>query len=82
MARVVLTSDMARQYTSGQTEIEVEGANVRAIVRALEDLYPGLGERVQTEMAIAIDGELFQDPYLESVEPDSELFVLPKIGGG
>ena len=82
MARVVLTSDMARQHTSGQTEIEVEGANVRAIVRALEDLYPGLGERIQTEMAIAIDGELFQDPYLEPVEPDSELFVLPKIGGG
>ena len=82
MARVVLTSDMARQYTSGQTEIEVEGANVRAIVRALEDLHPGLGERIQTEMAIAIDGELFQDPYLEPVEPDSELFVLPKIGGG
>lgn len=82
MAKVVLTSDMARQYTSGQTEIDVEGADVRAIVRALEARFPGLGERVHTEMAIAIDGELFQDPFLEPVEPNSELFVLPKIGGG
>lgn len=82
MAKVVLTSDMARQYTSGQTEVDVEGADVRAIVRALEARFPGLGERVQTEMAIAIDGELFQDPFLEPVEPNSELFVLPKIGGG
>ena len=30
----------------------------------------------------AIDGEIFQDPYLEPIEPDSEVFVLPKIGGG
>lgn len=82
MAKVVLTSGISKQYTSGQTEIEVEGANVRAIVRALEDRFPGLGERIEAEMAIAIDGEIFQDPYLEPVERDSELFVLPKIGGG
>jgi hypothetical protein len=33
-------------------------------------------------MAIAIDGEIFQDPYLEPVGADSELYILPKIGGG
>ena len=82
MAKVVLTGDISRQYASGQTEIEVEGADVRAIVRALESRFPGLGERIQTEMAIAIDGEIFQDPFLEPVQPDSEVFVLPKIGGG
>ena len=82
MAKVVLTASISSEYTSGQAEIEVEGANVRAIVRALEDRFPGLGERIQTEMAIAIDGEIFQDPFLEPVEPDSEVFVLPKIGGG
>jgi molybdopterin converting factor small subunit len=82
MPVVVLTSGISRQYTSGQTEIDVEGANVREIVRALETLYPGLGTMIEAEMAIAIDGEIFQDPYLEPIRPDSEVFVLPKIGGG
>ncbi len=82
MARVVLPSSVARQYAGGTTEIEVEGETVRDIVRALEARYPGLGAMIEAAMAIAIDGEIFQDPYLEPVRADSEVFVLPKIGGG
>jgi len=82
MPKVVLTSGISAQYTSGQTEIEVEGANVRDIVRALELRYPGLGTMIEDQMAIAIDGEIFQDPYLEPIGPESEVFVLPKLGGG
>jgi molybdopterin converting factor small subunit len=82
MARVVLPSSVGRQYTGGTTEIDVEGETVRDIVRALEAHYPGLGPLIETAMAIAIDGEIFQDPYLEPVRPDSELFVLPTLGGG
>jgi len=55
---------------------------VREIVRALDARIPGIGELIQETMAVAVDGEIFQDPYLEEVQPDSELFVLPKIGGG
>jgi molybdopterin converting factor small subunit len=82
MARVVLPSSVGRQYTGGTTEIEVEGGTVREVVRALEALYPGLGALIEAAMAIAVDGEILQDPYLEPVRSDSELFVLPKLGGG
>jgi len=82
MAKVVLTSGMARQFTGGETEFDIEATNVRGIMRALESRFPGLGTLVQNEMAIAIDGEIFQEPYLESVNADSEVFLLPKLGGG
>jgi hypothetical protein len=33
-------------------------------------------------MAVAIDGEIYQDAYLASLKPESELYLIPKIGGG
>jgi hypothetical protein len=33
-------------------------------------------------MAVAINGEIFQDAYTERLEPDAEVFLIPKIGGG
>ena len=48
----------------------------------LERRYPGLGHQIDEGMAIAIDGEIFQDAYLEKLKPDSEIVLIPKIGGG
>jgi len=33
-------------------------------------------------MAAAIDGEILQDAYLAPLKPDSEIYLIPKIGGG
>ena len=33
-------------------------------------------------MAVAIDGEIFQDAYDARLEEGSEIFLIPKIGGG
>jgi hypothetical protein len=33
-------------------------------------------------MAVAIDGEIFEDAYLAPLNPDSELYLIPTIGGG
>ena len=33
-------------------------------------------------MALAIDGEIYQDGYLAPLGPDSEIVLIPKIGGG
>jgi len=82
VARVVLTRDLGQQFAGGETEFEIDASSVRGILRALEASFPGLGAAIENGMAIAIDGEIHQDPYLESVADDSEVFVLPKIGGG
>ena len=33
-------------------------------------------------MAIAIDGTIYQDAYGAEMIPDSEVYLIPKIGGG
>lgn len=82
MAKVVLTSDLSQQFTGGQTEFEVDAHDVRSVVRALEAQFPGLGAALEAGMAVAIDGEIYQDPYLEPIRAESEVYFLPRIGGG
>ena len=48
----------------------------------LEERFPGLGKQVEEGMAVAIDGEIFQDAYAAQFGPDSEVVLIPKIGGG
>lgn len=82
MAKVVLPTSVGQQFAGGETEFDIDAATVRAVIRALDARHPGLGAAIEDGMAIAIDGEIFQDPFLEPVARDSELFILPKIGGG
>ena len=82
MVRVCLSSGTAQQYTNGLTEIKVDASDVRQMVRALEAKYPGLGDEIQTTMSVAIDGTILPDPFLEEISDSSEIYILPKIGGG
>ena len=82
MPHVVMTGVAARRLTGGVTEFDVEANTVRRMIVELERRYPGLGHQIDEGMAIAIDGEIFQDAYLEELKPDSEIVLIPKIGGG
>jgi sulfur-carrier protein len=83
MVKVVLSSGSAsQQFTGGETEFEVEARTFRRLVLELEQRYPGLGKQVEESMAIAIDGEIFQDAYAAELQAGSEVVLIPKIGGG
>jgi molybdopterin synthase sulfur carrier subunit len=83
MPKVVLSSgSVSRQFADGQTEFEVEATTFRRLVLELEQRYPGLGKQVEESMAVAIDGEIFQDAYAAQLKPGSEIYLIPKIGGG
>jgi sulfur-carrier protein len=77
-----MTGIAARRLTGGQTEFDIEANTVRRMITELDKRYPGLGHQIDEGMAIAIDGEIFQDAYLEELKPDSEIVLIPKIGGG
>lgn len=81
MARVVLPSSISR-YTGGETELEVAADTVGRLLRELDRRYPGLGRQVDEGMAVAIDGVITQDTHLAAIAPDSEVYIIPKIGGG
>ncbi len=82
MIRVVLPTGIAKQFTGGVTEVDAEGGNVRALIEDLGNRYPGLGRVLSEQMAVAIDGEIIQDPLLETVDENSEVYFLMQISGG
>ena len=52
------------------------------MVLELDHRYPGLRRQIEESMAVAIDGEISQDAYLAPLNPESEISLIPKIGGG
>lgn len=82
MATVILSTDLARVHTGGETNFEVQAATMRRLVRVLDERFPGLGAALGEGMAVAIDGQIYHDFFLEEVGPDSEVCFLPAIEGG
>jgi hypothetical protein len=39
----------------------------------LDRRFPGFGQQIDEGMAVAIDGEIYQDAYLAPLYPDSEI---------
>jgi molybdopterin converting factor small subunit len=81
MARVVLSGNL-RKFTGGETEVELEADNIRQLFRALGARYPALKPHLEEGLAVAIDGQIYQDAWLEPIPPDSEVHLLPQIAGG
>jgi len=81
MARVVLIGNLA-QLTGGVAEFDLSATSVKQLFRQLADLHPALGPHLEEGVAVAIDGQIYQDALLEPIGADSEVFVLPQISGG
>jgi molybdopterin converting factor small subunit len=83
MVKVVLFSGSAAvPFTGGQTQFEVDATNFRRLVLELERRFPGVGKYIEENMAIAIDGEIYQNAYDAALVPGSEICLIPKIFGG
>jgi hypothetical protein len=80
MPRGVISGQAARRFTGGVTEVEAN--NFRRMVLELDRRFSGLGRQIDESMAVAIDGEIFQNAYFAPLNPDSEIYLIPKIGGG
>ena len=81
MARVVLIGNLA-QLTGGVTEFSLPATSVKQLYQQLTELHPELGPHLQDGVAVAIDGQIYQETLLEPIGPDSEVFILPQIAGG
>ena len=68
--------------TGGETALELNVANVAQLFQALGERYPRLRQQLATDLAVAIDGEIYQDALLQAIASDSEVFLFPKIAGG
>jgi molybdopterin synthase sulfur carrier subunit len=82
MPHVSIAGTGCKQFTGGLNELEVEADTFRRLVLELDRRFPGLGRQVEESMAIAIDGEIYQDAYHAPLKPESEIWLIPKIAGG
>jgi len=81
MARVVLVGNLA-QLTGGVAEFHLSATSVKQLYRQLTELHPALESHLKDGVAVAIDGQIYQDALFEPIGPDSEVFLLPQIAGG
>ena len=81
MVKVVLWGSL-KQAAGGRTEIELEAKNVREVLDVLKDRHPGLEEHLERGVSVSIDGVMFRDAWFAPIEPDSEVYILPRLAGG
>jgi molybdopterin converting factor small subunit len=81
MARVTLVGNLA-QVTGGLAEFNLPATSVKDLFQRLVQLHPALGPHLDEGIAVAIDGQIYQDALLEPIGPDSDVYLLPQIAGG
>jgi len=81
MARVVLVGNLA-QLTGGVAEFQLSATSVKQLFEQLVELHPAMQQHLEDGVAVAIDGQIYQDALFQPIGPNSEVFLLPQIAGG
>ena len=81
MPRVVLVGNLA-QLTGGVAEFQLSATSVKQLFQQLTELHPALEPHLAEGLAVAIDGQIYQDALFQPIGPNSEVFLMPQIAGG
>lgn len=77
-----------RELTAGRDRLEIPAGSLRQAFRAIEAEYPEFVERVRGEdglasgFAASIDGAFASRGLLAQIGPQSEVHIIPAVGGG
>ncbi|MFT7599665.1 MAG: molybdopterin converting factor small subunit [Acidimicrobiales bacterium] len=71
-----------RDLSGGVADVEVEAANVRRLLSALDDQFPGMSERLSEGTSVAINGEIIADALFEELPEGAEVHFLETLSGG
>lgn len=82
MPRISIPGGECAAFIGDAGHVTAEGDTVRRLLADLDRQYPGIGEHIRRKMAVVIDGEIHQDADSSPLGPDSEVVLIPKIGGG
>ena len=85
---VVGIPSLLRDLTNGQRSLSIEGDTVRDVIDNLDQLYPGLkdrlcdGDRLRPSIAIVVDGHTSTLKLRERLQESSEVHFVISISGG
>ena len=77
-----------KELTSGVTSVEVEASNIRQVVERLEQLFPGIqqrlcdGDDLRSGLQVSIDSGMTSRGLIAKVQPGNEIHFVPAFGGG
>ena len=69
-------------WSAAWPPLDVEADSVRRLIEAIDSRFPGAGAYIDKRMAVAVDGEIHQDAGPVALTADSEVYLIPRIGGG
>mgnify|MGYP000919708614 CR=1 FL=1 len=87
MAKIFIPSPL-RDLSSGIEAVELPARTLGQAIRALDERFPGMADRLIRDdrlapgMAASIDGAIVGQGLLAKLLPDSEVHFLPAFGGG
>ena len=61
---------------------QIEANTIRQLFARLGEQFPELAPHLEDGLAVAIDGQIYQETLIQPIEPDSSVQVLPQIAGG
>lgn len=79
--RVTLTGALP-PFTDGEQTFELQVSNMRGLLRALDQQFPGLAEVLEEDTAVAIDGVIREVVYTQVLAPGCEVFFIPRLESG
>ncbi|MGI9421217.1 MAG: MoaD/ThiS family protein [Geminicoccaceae bacterium] len=81
MVKVIMWGGL-RSYTEGKSEFEFDAATIHDVITRLGEDYPALQWQLDNSVSVAVDGQIYRDSWFVPLEPDAEVFILPKLAGG
>jgi molybdopterin converting factor small subunit len=80
MATVFLPSEISK-HTGDLESIAIDAPRVHELMLALTARFPGAAEAL-AQMAVAVDGEIYNDADYIEIGANSEIHLVPRISGG
>lgn len=79
--RVTLTGALP-PFTDGEMTFELQVATMRELLRVLDERFPGLGDALEQDTAVAINGVIHEVVYTQVLSPGFEVFFIPRLESG
>jgi hypothetical protein len=80
MSIVHFSSDLL-PYTGGLETLAIDASRIHELKRFLANRFPGIGDQLEL-MAVAIDGEIYNDADYQHVGEATEIYFVPRTTGG
>jgi molybdopterin synthase sulfur carrier subunit len=85
---IVYIPSLLRELTHGRETVSVQAADVRQVIAALEESFPGIaarlcdGESLRPGLALVVDTEVSRQGLRHPLTERSEVHFLPQVSGG